>query len=566
MMLQQRAGYFKIVFTIMLFGVALVSVNSFSDYNLLPRLLLLSTTSALFFLPIRKISLGIEELLLIGFYLLNISSCFWTDNVSFAMYESQRTFLYFITYFVGKRILQSYGLLFLSRLIVLMTSTVIFVNGTLFLFYGESLQSFSTTSAHTNLLSSFFLLCLPFSLILFFKGQKKWRFLAAIITLLILLSMVGLGARSVFLGLLLFALVYIITELKTRGKKQLYSFIGLMLLVSAGGFALYSIGLIEINTTSLEERVFIWKKTLLLIADQPMLGVGAGNWIFNYPSYGISGFDTFEIYGLVLQRPHNDLLWIIAELGIIGFTIISVFWLLFIKVLYGAKKTKERTILLSSLISFLPILLLSFPKERVEHIFLFFILLAVAMNLQGKRVKSLQLNWFKYPVILISLFSILLLIFNAKGDWYSNKALKAMKNNEPEKVISNNKKATSFFYSHTIEGVPLASFTAWAYNQLKDKKKMFLYSHLAYLQAPNNYEIVTNYGMALNSQRRFNEAEKILLRANYINPRYDGCMLNLAVLYYNMGEFEKAKKWIELTYHNTELSRYYRQLIDQKLN
>ena len=95
---------------------------------------------------------------------------------------------------------------------------------------------------------------------------------------------------------------------------------------------------------------------------------------------------------------------------------------------------------------------------------------------------------------------------------------------------------------------------------------MFFYSHLAYLQAPNNYEIVTNYGMALNSQRRFNEAEKILLRANYINPRYDGAMLNLAVVYYNMGEFEKAKKWIELTYHNTELAKYYRHLIDQKLN
>ena len=174
MMLQQRAGYFKIVFTTMLFGVALVSVNSFSDYNLLPRLLLLSITSVLFFLPLRKISLGIEELLLLVFYLLNLLSCFWTDNVSFAMYESQRTFLYFITYFVGKRILQAYGLLFLSRLIVLMTSIVIFVNGALFLFYGESLQSFSTTSAHTNLLSSFLLLCLPFSLILFLSRRGSF--------------------------------------------------------------------------------------------------------------------------------------------------------------------------------------------------------------------------------------------------------------------------------------------------------------------------------------------------------------------------------------------------------
>ena len=287
--------------------------------------------------------------------------------------------------------------------------------------------------------------------------------------------------------------------------------------------------------------------------------------MFNYTKYGVSGFDTLEIYGLVLQRPHNDLLWVIAELGVVGFAILAVFWFRIMHVVRLAKKSKLRTIIIASIVSFLPILLFSFPKERVEHIFLFFIIFSVARSLGSSKEKAIQANWVKFPIIIVSLFSIFIVVIVAKGEYFSNRALQAMKNNQPQAVIENINNAESIFYSITNEGVPLASYSAWAYNQLQDKEKVFYYSEIAYCQTPFNYEIVVNYGMALNSQRDFDNAEKFLLKAYYLNPRYDGTMLNLAVVYYNMGKFEKAKEWIDRTYYNTDLIKYYRHLIEQKL-
>ena len=135
--------------------------------------------------------------------------------------------------------------------------------------------------------------------------------------------------------------------------------------------------------------------------------------------------------------------------------------------------------------------------------------------------------------------------FVAKGEYFFNRSIQAMKRNKPETVLQYNQKAASVFYTHTNEGTPIASYTAWAYHKLKDKNKVAFYSNLAYLQAPNNYEIATNLGMALNSLNKFDEAEKVLLWANYLNPRYDGALFNLAIVYYNKGEYFEAKRWID---------------------
>lgn len=63
------------------------------------------------------------------------------------------------------------------------------------------------------------------------------------------------------------------------------------------------------------ERLTLWRGTLRLIADHPVLGVGPGGWIRAYPPYDGGGTVTAGGYN---RRPHNDYLWIAAESGLLG--------------------------------------------------------------------------------------------------------------------------------------------------------------------------------------------------------------------------------------------------------
>ena len=49
--------------------------------------------------------------------------------------------------------------------------------------------------------------------------------------------------------------------------------------------------------------------------DHPVLGVGRGNWEYRYPLY--AGGEHINI-NAAPRRPHNDLLWIVSETGIVG--------------------------------------------------------------------------------------------------------------------------------------------------------------------------------------------------------------------------------------------------------
>ena len=62
-------------------------------------------------------------------------------------------------------------------------------------------------------------------------------------------------------------------------------------------------------------RFTMWRHTGSMIADHPLVGVGLDNWEYIYPLYDRGEKITFSSEPV---RPHNDMLWIASELGIIG--------------------------------------------------------------------------------------------------------------------------------------------------------------------------------------------------------------------------------------------------------
>ena len=111
-------------------------------------------------------------------------------------------------------------------------------------------------------------------------------------------------------------------------------------------------------------RLTMWKRTLEMVSARPIIGVGAGNWRLAYPAFAQG--DLIDP-GTVSHRPHNDLLWIWAEMGTLGLG-------LYLFLLYTAgrmgiallKRPERRLIggvLICAILSAVINSLFSFPRE-----------------------------------------------------------------------------------------------------------------------------------------------------------------------------------------------------------
>ena len=121
-------------------------------------------------------------------------------------------------------------------------------------------------------------------------------------------------------------------------------------------------------------RLTFWRNTLDLIRDHPVLGVGLDNWEYVYPPYDRGMRITAHSEP---ARPHNDLLWITSEIGLVG--LLVYVWLLLQagKGAWEASRASDPTRALlgiacaGSLAAFTVHGFFSFPKEQPATVLLF---------------------------------------------------------------------------------------------------------------------------------------------------------------------------------------------------
>tara|TARA_R110002096_G_scaffold30923_1_gene91725 strand:- start:888 stop:2960 length:2073 start_codon:yes stop_codon:yes gene_type:complete len=74
------------------------------------------------------------------------------------------------------------------------------------------------------------------------------------------------------------------------------------------------------DADSIGRRLIQWRATIRMIRDQPLFGVGAGNWHIHFPTY------TPELAGDIRSYPvlnaHNSYLEFVANFGVIGLTLV----------------------------------------------------------------------------------------------------------------------------------------------------------------------------------------------------------------------------------------------------
>ncbi len=132
-------------------------------------------------------------------------------------------------------------------------------------------------------------------------------------------------------------------------------------------------------------RPEIWRRSLGMILDFPLAGVGLANWEVLYPAY--AGGKRIRP-GFVYLRPHNDYIWIAAELGLPA---LAVFLgILVAAVILAGRHTQHvssspaRFTLVAAAIGVAAVsghALFSFPRERPTAVALLWLLLGIVSSL-----------------------------------------------------------------------------------------------------------------------------------------------------------------------------------------
>jgi O-antigen ligase len=410
---------------------------------------------------------------ILAFYLLNLASVSWSVNKADAMYESQRVLLaagciiYFLTTFNTKDGMTS---ILKAVLVVSALSAIITIYEVVSLpdLKTETLYRVRGVEGHRNLHGSLMFLFLGCCVYAAIELKNTWKWFALIMSVTIFVLLLILQVRSVYIAMMVTILVLIPAGIKTLWKYRRISVPVLLFIVVAISavlvlnhdvfrqmdFTKYT------RSNSGSERLIIWGKTLQLITDHPLLGVGANNWQYNFTNYSVGDIVMVKWYGITFQRPHNDFLWIMSETGIIGFLLI--FFIIFIVAKRCATDIRHnqdaRVIVLAAVLTGLVAdSFFSFNKERIVHIVLaamLFSLLLFHLNLQ--KILNQRSTRLLSVIVLVALaFSLVMGFYRVRGEYFTRHLLEYKAKNDPVKVVEFGNRAVSPFYLNDPTSTPI---------------------------------------------------------------------------------------------------------------
>lgn len=428
----------------------------------------------------------------------------------------------------------------------------------------------ASTLGNPNFLAGQLILAIPLAISLFFS--EKLSKPVSIIMIIVLCSALVLSqTRGAYAGFIVSLIIFFI--LTSKYEKELFN--RFKTPISAVFFVLFILFLIyigvnsEIRTrikdaltlkdSSATIRVSLWKNTMHLIKENPLLGTGAGNFEIKYPYYQYKSLkyrDFFENDFYKSGHAHNDLLQIMGEYGIpaSGF-IILLFYTLFlngIKVLKTQNNAKFFIIaVLSGVAGILIHGLFNFPLLIIPTTATFYVL-SGCLTATGNIHKITNI---KYNLILkiISIFLIFIFLFLASA--FSRMFLSNCYLRKSGEAIYF--KMYSVAIKHSTSAVEVAPWiyenyyaNGYDYLQTGDFEKVYKLYEKVYELNPGHWE--TNVFLfefyASNNMRE--EMLKVAENMYKLSPYSLKAITSLGYAYYINGKFDKAILIYEKGFYN----------------
>jgi len=293
-----------------------------------------------------------------------------------------------------------------------------------------------------------------------------------------------------------------------------------------------------------------------MIKDTPLLGVGLGQWKIVLPHYGKIDrmWESEEGLNEVhFQRPHNDYLWVLSEVGLFGFVFYlsifatSVFYI--VRILLDSKDADKKLfsiLMLFGIIGYMVIAFFSFPKERIVHNIYLMLIMASVLSIYHKSFPTKKRVTHPTALLLhITLMGLLLMSATfgygrLRPEFHTKRALAARKAGNWDLVISEINRADSLFYSMDPASTPLPWYRGIANFSLGNIEEAFEDFKRAYEIHPNHIHVLNNLGTCHELLGRHNDAIRCYHKVLNISPQFQPSLVNLTAVYYNLGKDREA--------------------------
>jgi O-antigen ligase len=148
------------------------------------------------------------------------------------------------------------------------------------------------------------------------RGRIRWMMLGA--AALGVLGLGLLGSRGAWLGVLAGIAVVFFGLGRSKGRSLVWGLaIVLLVGVLAGGATVLSkVKASDVTQGSAATRLLIWRGTVHMIADHPVIGVGPGRFLYTFPAYQPARQAAIEGPDVRIDQAHSVYLQTAAEAGI----------------------------------------------------------------------------------------------------------------------------------------------------------------------------------------------------------------------------------------------------------
>ncbi|MBC7873184.1 MAG: O-antigen ligase family protein [Ferruginibacter sp.] len=433
-----------------------------------------------------------------------------------------------------------------------------------------------------NLFGSGQVMMLPFAIFVLYKGSKPWKYIAGIALTGIIISAILSQTRSSWLaGLfsLIVGLILVFIFSKSNRRKWIIgtaaglsaTVVLAFLLIASDSEGELSQSLKErtgnifsttTDTTSegliaagnVNERLKIWSKTAEVIKDNPLTGVGPGNWKITVAKYGSDGLAWAE-GKYVPDSPHNDYLLVIAETGIPGALLYFAMWvmiaLIAFKTIRSAQNEDRRIItilMLGGLTGFAVDSLFSFPSDRIEHTMYVYLMAGIILgsflkNSAGVNERSPDTGyrlkiWQVSLLAIIGAFNLFMALQKYNFEKHMVLSKMAEANKSYQLAIDEGNKAKSSFVTIAPNGFPVETYISLSYKALKNYPVAIKEMDAAIKHHPYNKALYVNKGTIYTDLAKYDTAIMFYKKALVLTPKFDIIYFNLAANYFQVKDYK----------------------------
>ena len=480
--------------------------------------------------------------------------------------------------------------------------------GRKFVFDYISDTAVEATFANKKIYANVCFLLLPFSLFSAIKFKGSWRWIALLCIVILFGELVYLRARAAWIALLFapvttfYAAFFFRKQLLIPFWKKIVGNKMIVISITIIGIAVGIGGVLKFKNPIQEQLNFVknfqtstqirqihpesslFDRTLMLHNSKEMIkenfltGVGLSNWKLYFPKYGVGGHEYLNSGSLRFQRPHNDFVLILSEVGIFGLLaylglIVTAF--VYLRKIIVRPTNKEQQVLaftmLFGLSGYLAIAFFHFPLERIFVSVLFISMLALILATYLKNRKEETAS--KIPDTGIRVFLLLAMTISIGGAlWAFNRleneqhlytAFYARHYKKMPQLFSEAQKANGKTLRTDPTGTPLYWYVGHAAFYLGNIDVALD----EFLQAekinPYHVNVLNDIAGCYVYQEKYELAIVYYQKALNIAPCYSTAAYNLTVAYIKNNELEKACKALaQVCNKNDYALPDYRQVID----